>query len=278
MFVSCCPGQSVLSPMILSAERPGLEALDTPHQLTHFLHPQKSRTKAAPSPINTPGALGTALVPTAPPTGGDLPSQAVLDLFSKEPCPLSSELSTRPTCLPQGPASRYGIFMELSKTRSPSHTVWYDHGTQHPHWRDLEDGVRQAVMLKPQNLQGVRGTGGCTSLDNPIFTPEHPARHTDPNRVQALQGKAEASPVGTDVTHQMQTSPARHRRHLQTQTSPTRYRYHPPDTEVITRYIVITHQIQTSRYRHHPPDTVIIHQIQLSRYRHDLPATDITHQ
>lgn len=71
--------------MILSAERPGLEALDTPHQPTHFLDHQRSRTKAAPSPINTPCAFGSALVPIALPTGGDLPSQAGLDLFSKEP-------------------------------------------------------------------------------------------------------------------------------------------------------------------------------------------------
>ena len=148
--------------------------------------------------------------------------------------------------------------MELSKTRSPSHAVWYDHGTQHPHWRDLEDGVRWAVMLKPQNLQGVWGTEGCTSVDNPIFTPEHPARHMDPNRVQASQGKAEASPVGTDVTHQIQTSPARHRHHLQTQTS--RYRHHTPDNRR-------SHQVQTplTRYSQHSPDTAI--QIQTSPTR-----------
>ena len=79
------PGQSVLLPMTLSAERPGLEALDTPHQPTHLLNHQRSRTKAPPSPVNTPRAFGTALVPTTLPTGGDLPSQAGLDLYSKGP-------------------------------------------------------------------------------------------------------------------------------------------------------------------------------------------------
>ena len=117
------PGQNVFSPMTLSAERPGLEALDTPHQPTRLLNHQRSRTKVPPSPVNTPRAFGTALVPTTLPTGGDLPSQAGLDLYSKGPWHSSSEFPTRPTCLLGGSDSSSENFMELSKNRSPTYSV-----------------------------------------------------------------------------------------------------------------------------------------------------------
>ena len=50
MCVSCCPGQSILSPMPLSAERPGLEVLDTPHQLTRLLSHHRSRALSREHP------------------------------------------------------------------------------------------------------------------------------------------------------------------------------------------------------------------------------------
>ena len=151
--------------------------------------------------------------------------------------------------------------------------MWCNHGTQQTHWRDLEDGVSRAVMLKLLNLQRVWGTGGCTCLHIPTFTPGHPARRWYPDRVRASQGRGITCGhrhhlPDTDVTtrhrrdHQTQMLPAdtdvtfRHGRHHQVWTSPTRYRR--PDTDV------------TTRYRHHPRDTDVP-----ITYRHHLPDTDI---
>lgn len=127
----------------------------------------------------------------------------------------------------------------------------------------------RAVMLKLQNFQRVWGTGGCTCLDIPTFTPEQPARHWYPD--QAWESEGRGIPY-------RQTSPTRYRLHLQTQMS-------PPATDVTTRHRRY-HQIQVSltRYRrpdrHHPPGTDITHQIQTSpiRYRCHSLGTDVTHQ
>ena len=161
-----------------------------------------------------------------------------------------------------------------------------NHGTQQAHWRDLEDGVSRAVMLKLLKLQRLWGTGRGTCLHIPTFTPGHPARHWYPDQVRASQGRDitcghRHHPPDTDVTCQTQTSPldidvtSRHERHHQIQRSPTRYRHHLPDTDVTTRYRChlqtrtsppgtdITHQVQTSPARHRRH-----HQTQTSRYRH----------
>ena len=162
-----------------------------------------------------------------------------------------------------------------------------NHGTQQAHWRDLEDGVSRAVMLKLLKLQRVWGTGRGTCLHIPTFTPGHPARHWYPDQVRASQGRDitcghRHHPPDTDVTCQTQTSPldidvtSRHERHHQVQTSPTRYRHHLPDTDVTTRHRHLdTDTDVTSRHERH-------HQVQTSRYRCHLqtqmspPDTDVT--